>query len=208
MSKETKFKNALDTFKKMLFNEEEIQLMESTLTDGTIIVYEGELAVGVAVTVKSEEDEPMALPDGEYTTEDGTMFTTKGGLVESVEAGEGGEGGEEEFNADNFKTDVLTQVDEKLETFKTEFMNTLIEELFGEQPNEEFNTKFSAKVTEGTDAVRKDVAQLMDGVLETLTEMSKVQPTQPNHKEDDIAKTESGQAIERFRRFKQAKFNK
>lgn len=198
--KDSKLALALNAFKKTLFGEEpeEVKLAEATTTGGMVVCWEGELAIGVSVTEKSEEDEPMALPDGDYELEDGTTFTTKGGLVEVVTPASN-----EEFNADNFKTDILKDVDEKLAKFADEFTATLVEALFAD---ETFTQTFSAKVKEGTESVRKDVSVLMDGVLDTMTEMSKTKPIQTNNKVD--VSTESGKAVAMMANLKKSKQEK
>lgn len=70
-------------------NEEpqEVKLMfEAKLVDGTIVVSEAdELAEGVVVNILSEDGVQTPMPEGTYTLEDGTEFTTDAtGLVTGV----------------------------------------------------------------------------------------------------------------------------
>jgi uncharacterized coiled-coil protein SlyX len=60
--------------------------MDAKLADGTMVSIEGEaLAQGVPVMVMTEAG-AAPLPDGEYTLEDGTVFTVAGGTVAEVKA--------------------------------------------------------------------------------------------------------------------------
>lgn len=53
-----------------------------TLRDGTEVTIDGDTEVGAKVTIVVEgTDEPMALPDGEYTLEDGTMMIVADGII-------------------------------------------------------------------------------------------------------------------------------
>ena len=58
----------------------ETELKSATLTDGTIIKYEGELAEGVIVTL--EDGTPA--PDGEHTTQEGVVISVLDGKVIAV----------------------------------------------------------------------------------------------------------------------------
>jgi uncharacterized protein YfcZ (UPF0381/DUF406 family) len=60
--------------------EEEVKMAEATLTDGTKVMYEGELAEGTIVLL----EDGTAAPDGEHTFEDGTVISIEGGQVVAV----------------------------------------------------------------------------------------------------------------------------
>jgi hypothetical protein len=60
--------------------EEEVKMAEATLTDGTKVMYEGELAEGTIVLL----EDGSAAPDGEHTFEDGTVISIEGGQVVAV----------------------------------------------------------------------------------------------------------------------------
>lgn len=75
-----KLKDAFATF------GEQQKFMDAKLADGTMISIEGEaLAQGVPVMVMTEAG-AAPIPDGEYTLEDGTVFTVAGGTVAEVKA--------------------------------------------------------------------------------------------------------------------------
>jgi preprotein translocase subunit YajC len=55
------------------------------LSDGTEIMWEGELSEGTAIMVVAEDGNQMPAPDAKHELEDGTMVTTVGGLVTAIE---------------------------------------------------------------------------------------------------------------------------
>jgi preprotein translocase subunit YajC len=55
------------------------------LSDGTEIMWEGELSEGTAIMVVGEDGNQMPAPDAKHELEDGTMVTTVGGLVTAIE---------------------------------------------------------------------------------------------------------------------------
>jgi|GEM_PF-2890644 len=56
------------------------------LADGTEVMWDGELAEGTAIMVVAEDGNQMPAPDAAHELEDGTIVTTVGGLVTSIEA--------------------------------------------------------------------------------------------------------------------------
>ena len=76
----------LTTLKKLLFGEQ--KFAEATLTDGTVIMWDGELAIGTEIFVITEEGQ-VAAPDGDHQLEDGTIITTEGGIVVDMKEPEG-----------------------------------------------------------------------------------------------------------------------
>ena len=78
--------NAKETLKEIRtmlgFSDEPVavELATATLTDGTIIEWEGELAVGTAVFVQTAEGN-IPAPDATHELENGTLVTTVAGLV-------------------------------------------------------------------------------------------------------------------------------
>lgn len=78
--------NAKETLKEIRtmlgFSDEPVavELATATLTDGTIIEWEGELAVGTAVFVQTAEGN-IPAPDATHEVEGGMLVTTVGGLV-------------------------------------------------------------------------------------------------------------------------------
>jgi hypothetical protein len=74
------------------------KFVDAKLNDGTTVIrYDGDkLDIGVQVLAVTEQG-AIAMPDGDYTLEDGTMFTVVNGVVSSVMAGVNEE--EAELNA-------------------------------------------------------------------------------------------------------------
>jgi hypothetical protein len=60
--------------------KEEVKMGKATLTDGTIVSYEGELGEGTIVML----EDGTTAPDGEHTFEDGTVISIEGGQVVAV----------------------------------------------------------------------------------------------------------------------------
>lgn len=58
-------------------------MASATLTDGTVIKWEGELAVGTAILVETAEGD-IPAPDGTHEVEGGTLVTTVGGVVTEI----------------------------------------------------------------------------------------------------------------------------
>ena len=58
---------------------------KAKLSDGTVIMWEGELSEGTAIMVVGEDGNQMPAPDAKHELEDGTMVTTVGGLVTAIE---------------------------------------------------------------------------------------------------------------------------
>jgi len=78
--------NAKETLKEIRtmlgFSEEEtkVEMATATLTDGSIIEWEGELAVGTAVFVQTAEGD-IPAPDATHEVEGGMLVTTVDGIV-------------------------------------------------------------------------------------------------------------------------------
>lgn len=81
--------NAKETLKELRamlgFSEEEtkVEMATATLTDGTIIEWEGELAVGTAVFVQTAEGN-IPAPDATHEVEGGMLVTTVAGIVTEI----------------------------------------------------------------------------------------------------------------------------
>ena len=67
------------------FSEEkkEVEMAEATLVDGTIISYDGELAVGTEIFVQTGEG-LIPAPDAVHEVEGGLLVTTEGGIVTEI----------------------------------------------------------------------------------------------------------------------------
>lgn len=81
--------NAKETLKEIRtmlgFSDEPVavELAIATLTDGTVITYEGELAIGTAIFVQTAEGD-IPAPDATHEVEGGLLVTTVGGLVTEI----------------------------------------------------------------------------------------------------------------------------
>lgn len=92
--------------------EQEVKLAyEAKLVDGTIIVSEAdELAEGVVLNILSEDGEQTPVPQGTYSLEDGTEFSTdENGVVLEVSVKE-----EEEVEQEEEKEEVEMTSDETM----------------------------------------------------------------------------------------------
>ena len=81
--------NAKETLKEIRtmlgFSDEEtkVEMATATLTDGTVIEYEGELAIGTAIFVQTAEGN-IPAPDATHEVEGGLLVTTEGGFVTEI----------------------------------------------------------------------------------------------------------------------------
>jgi hypothetical protein len=81
--------NAKETLKEIRtmlgFSNEEtkVEMATATLTDGTVISYEGELAIGTAIFVQTAEGD-IPAPDATHEVEGGLLVTTVGGFVTEI----------------------------------------------------------------------------------------------------------------------------
>lgn len=79
-------KSLIQEIRSMLkFNDapESVEMASAVLTDGTVIKWEGELAVGTAILVETAEGD-IPAPDGTHEVEGGMLVTTVGGVVTEV----------------------------------------------------------------------------------------------------------------------------
>jgi len=81
--------NAKETLKEIRtmlgFSEEEkkVEMATATLTDGTVISYDGELMVGTAIFVQTAEGD-IPAPDATHEVEGGLLVTTVDGIVTEI----------------------------------------------------------------------------------------------------------------------------
>ena len=181
--------------KRLNGEEQEQEFTEVTLEDGTVIVYEGELAVGVAVMSKTE-DEEVSLADGTYTITDGATFTVAGGLVTEIEEVEDPEGGEEnEFNADTFKKEISEMLDEKISALKTEL-------------SEEFSKVDTKDIEEKFSKLQKDLSEMSEATIEAVVELSEAKPSKKTPKEVKASKPSVERAVQMMQSIKNSKSKK
>jgi hypothetical protein len=125
--------------------EEEVKMAEATLTDGTKVMYEGELAEGTIVLL----EDGTAAPDGEHTFEDGTVISIEGGQVVAVA---------KPMTEQEMAIQKLTEMVTKLETENTELKSNF----------EKSITESVAKVEEKFSAQIKESNKLTEDVLELV----------------------------------------
>lgn len=92
--------------------EQEVKLAyEAKLVDGTIVVSEAdELSEGVVLNILSEDGEQTPMPEGTYSLEDGTEFSTdENGVVTEVSAKEEEVEQEEETEEVEMKEEATTE---------------------------------------------------------------------------------------------------
>jgi hypothetical protein len=130
--------------------EEEVKMAEAMLTDGTKVMYEGELAEGTIVLL----EDGTAAPDGEHTFEDGTVISIEGGQVVAVA---------KPMTEQEMAIQKLTEMVTKLETENAELKSNF------EKSINKVEEKFSAQI--------KDSNKLTEDVLE-LVKTLVAEPTQ------------------------------
>jgi hypothetical protein len=134
--------------------EEEVKMAEAMLTDGTKVMYEGELAEGTIVLL----EDGTAAPDGEHTFEDGTVISIEGGQVVAVA---------KPMTEQKMAIQKLTEQVTKLETENAELKSNF----------EKSITESVAKVEEKFSAQIKESNKLTEDVLE-LVKTLVAEPTQ------------------------------
>lgn len=117
--------------------EQEVKLAyEAKLADGTIVVSEAdELAEGVVLNILSEDGEQTPMPQGTYSLEDGTEFSTdESGVVTEVSAKE-----EEEEVEQKEEEEVEMEEETTTEDTMLEEVGNVVRELL-ENVTSELNT--------------------------------------------------------------------
>ena len=144
---------------------EETNFAESTLVDGTIVKWEGELIEGTAITVVLPEGE-VAAPDGTHELADGTILETAGGLVVSVTEGAG-----EIATEDNeFTAEQLSEMLEKAMSNYAKEFNEQLEAVVTENKN--LSTELSEMKANKED-LKSEFSKAMDKVATELEELAK-----------------------------------
>jgi len=72
------------TFSEEAAEETTAKFENANLADGTVVQWEGELALGTPLFVVLEDGEAIPAPDGEHTLEDGRVIVTAEGIVEAI----------------------------------------------------------------------------------------------------------------------------
>ena len=144
---------------------EETNFAESTLVDGTIVKWEGELIEGTAIIVVLPEGE-VAAPDGTHELADGTVLETAGGLVVSVTEGAG-----EIATEDNeFTTEQLSEMLEKAMSNYAKAFNEQLEAVVTENKN--LSTELSEMKANKED-LKSEFSKAMDKIVTELEELAK-----------------------------------
>jgi hypothetical protein len=125
--------------------EEEVKMAGANLTDGTKVMWEGELAEGTIVLL----EDGTAAPDGEHTFEDGTVISIEGGQVVAVA---------KPMTEQEMAIQKLTEMVTKLETENAELKSNF----------EKSITESVAKVEEKFSAQIKESNKLTEDVLELV----------------------------------------
>jgi hypothetical protein len=125
--------------------DEPVKMAEAMLTDGTKVMYEGELAEGTIVLL----EDGSAAPDGEHTFEDGTVISIEGGQVVAVA---------KPMTEQEMAIQKLTEMVTKLETENAELKSNF----------EKSITESVAKVEEKFSAQIKESNKLTEDVLELV----------------------------------------
>jgi len=118
--------------------EQEVKLAyEAKLADGTIIVSEAdELSEGVVLNILSEDGEQTPMPEGTYSLEDGTEFSTdENGVVTEVSAKE------EEVEQEEETEEVEMEEEATTEDTMLEEVGNVVRELLENVTNELNTTK-------------------------------------------------------------------
>ena len=76
-------KEVRDLMSKFNFTNEEVKMESAVLTDGTVIKWDGTLAVGTAILVETAEGD-IPAPDATHEVEGGMLVTTVDGIVTEI----------------------------------------------------------------------------------------------------------------------------
>lgn len=174
------------------------KFVDAKLNDGvTIIRYDAEkLDIGVPVLAVTEQG-AIAIPDGDYTLEDGTMFTIVGGVVSEVHSMEDPknmpkEGGEPQPSAAQPMTEAKAKSIIESVIKESHFTKDEINAMFAEsvKVKESFATQKVESDKKVSDletevAAQKETIAAMFSLLEQIAGEPSATPTeQPKHSVD------------------------
>ena len=182
-----KFSSEPEPTKDEPIKDEPVKMAEATLTDGTKVMYEGELAEGTIVLL----EDGTAAPDGEHTFEDGTVISIEGGQVVAVAKPQMTAEmasqliakfaeGEPSSQISNIAKVVKFMVEDmyswrineaKKESQMTEILSTIqtFKEQIGDAKVSEIETKFSAQIKE-SNKLTEDVLELVKTLVAEPTQ--------------------------------------
>ena len=179
---------ALSKIKNLLFGEQKFE--QAKLEDGTIVMWEGELATGTALFVVSEDGTQMPAPDAEHKLEDGSIVSTVGGLVVTVTPAEAEEEKEIEDKKKEEMASELEMYVEKLAE-KLAALEVKIEEM-GKKPEAMSTEDVNAKV----DAINTEIASKFNAVIDLVSKISNEPAAAPAQPVKSGFKKESKNSIE------------
>jgi hypothetical protein len=179
---------ALSKIKKLLFGEQKFE--QAKLEDGTIVMWEGELATGTALFVVAEDGTQTPAPDAEHKLEDGSIVSTVGGLVVTVTPAEAEEEKEIEDKKKEEMVSELEMLVEKLAE-KLAALEVKIEEM-GKKPEAMSTEDVNAKV----DAINTEIASKFNAVIDLVSKISNEPAAAPAQPVKSGFKKESKNSIE------------
>jgi hypothetical protein len=147
--------------------DEPVKMAEATLTDGTKVMYEGELAEGTIVLL----EDGSAAPDGEHTFEDGTVISIEGGQVVAVA---------KPMTEQEMAIQKLTEQVTKLETENAELKSNF------ESSINKVDEKFSAQIKE-SNKLTEDVLELVKTLVAEPTQHQFNTQSKPKSYIDSLA---------------------
>ncbi len=134
--------------------EEEVKMGGASLTDGTKVMWEGELAEGTIVLL----EDGTAAPDGDHTFEDGTVISIEGGQVVAVA---------KPMTEQEMAIQKLTEMVTKLETENAELKSNFEKQI--SESVTKVEEKFSAQIKE-SNKLTEDVLELVKTLVAEPTE--------------------------------------
>jgi hypothetical protein len=151
--------------------EEEVKMGGASLTDGTKVMWEGELSEGTIVLL----EDGTAAPDGEHTFEDGTVISIEGGQVVAVA---------KPMTEQEMAIQKLTEMVTKLETENAELKSSF-EKSISESVTK-VEEKFSAQIKE-SNKLTEDVLELVKTLVAEPTEHKFNTQSKPKSYIDSLA---------------------
>jgi hypothetical protein len=180
---------ALSKIKNLLFGEQKFE--QAKLEDGTIVMWEGELATGTALFVVAEDGTQMPAPDAEHKLEDGSIVSTVGGLVVTVTPAEAEE--KEEVEIEDKKEEMASELEMYVEKLaeKLAALEVKIEEM-GKKPEAMSTEDVNSKV----EAINTEIALKFNAVIDLVSKISNEPAAAPAQPVKSGFKKESKNSIE------------
>jgi hypothetical protein len=180
---------ALSKIKNLLFGEQKFE--QAKLEDGTIVMWEGELATGTALFVVAEDGTQMPAPDAEHKLEDGSIVSTVGGLVVTVTPAESEE--KEEVEVEDKKEEMASELEMYVEKLaeKLAALEVKIEEM-GKKPEAMSTEDVNSKV----EAINTEIASKFNAVIDLVSKISNEPAAAPAQPVKSGFKKESKNSIE------------